>query len=88
MSLLAIDLGNTNTVLGVCDGQNLIAHWRLTTRREQTADEYGVLIRNLFAGSDIAPETIDGVALASVIPPLTGVLIELCRERSEKGDSL
>ena len=46
-----IDVGNTNTVLGVFDGAELRAHWRLTTRREQTADEYGILVRNLFAGS-------------------------------------
>src|SRR5687767_12024210 len=49
--LLTIDAGNTNTVLGVHDGADLKAHWRLTTRREQTADEYGILVRNLFAAS-------------------------------------
>ena len=46
--LLTIDVGNTNTVLGVFRGEVLIAHWRLTTARMQTVDEYGVLIRNLF----------------------------------------
>ena len=79
MSLLAIDLGNTNTVLGVYEGDRLVVHWRLTTRREQTADEYGVLIRNLFTASGIEPASIDGVAFASVVPPLTPVLIDLCR---------
>jgi type III pantothenate kinase len=78
--LLTIDAGNTNTVFGVHDGPDLRAHWRLTTRREQTADEYGVLVRNLFAGSGIEPSRIQGVALASVVPPLTPVLIELSRE--------
>ena len=52
--LLTIDVGNTNTVLGVFEGDSLRAHWRLTTRREQTADEYGILVRNLFAASDLA----------------------------------
>ncbi len=73
--LVAIDLGNTNTVLGVFEGAELRAHWRLATRREQTADEYGILVRNLFASSGLAPAAIEGVALASVVPPLTPVLV-------------
>jgi len=78
--LLTIDAGNSNTVFGVHDGPDLRAHWRLTTRREQTADEYGVLVRNLFEGSGVEPRQIEGVALASVVPPLTPVLVELSRE--------
>jgi type III pantothenate kinase len=78
--LLTIDAGNTNTVLGVHEGAELRAHWRLTTRREQTADEYGILVRNLFSGSGIEPSHISGVALASVVPPLTPVLVALSRE--------
>jgi type III pantothenate kinase len=78
--LLTIDAGNTNTVLGVHDGDELRAHWRLTTRREQTADEYGILVRNLFAGSDIDPRSVEGIALASVVPPLTPVLVSLARQ--------
>ena len=75
--LLTIDVGNTNTVLGVFEGASLLAHWRLTTRREQTADEYGILVRNLFATSGLDPALVDAVALASVVPPLTPVLVEL-----------
>jgi type III pantothenate kinase len=78
--LLTIDAGNTNTVLGVHDGDVLRAHWRLTTRREQTADEYGVLVRNLFAGSSVDPQAVVGVALASVVPPLTPVLVSLSQQ--------
>jgi type III pantothenate kinase len=78
--LLTIDAGNTNTVLGVHDGATLRAHWRLTTRREQTSDEYGILVRSLFAASDIDPAAIGGVALASVVPPLTSVLRDLARQ--------
>lgn len=78
--LLTIDAGNSNTVFGVHAGEELRAHWRLTTRREQTADEYGVLVRNLFGGSGVEPRQIEGVALASVVPPLTPVLVELSRE--------
>ncbi len=78
--LLTIDAGNTNTVFGVHAGSELRAHWRLTTRREQTADEYGILVRNLFAASGIDPASIAGVALASVVPPLTSVLVTLARQ--------
>jgi len=78
--LLTIDVGNTNTVLGVFEGASLLAHWRLTTRREQTADEYGILVRNLFAMTGLDPTRVDAVALASVVPPLTPVLVELARQ--------
>jgi type III pantothenate kinase len=78
--LLTIDVGNTNTVLGVFEGPELRVHWRLTTRREQTTDEYGILVRNLFASSTTEPDQIDGVAIASVVPPLTPVLVALARE--------
>ena len=77
--LLTIDVGNSNTVLGVFDGSELRAHWRLTTRREHTADEYGILVRNLFAGSGLDPARVEAIALASVVPPLTPVLVELAR---------
>jgi type III pantothenate kinase len=78
--LLTIDAGNTNTVLGVHEGETLVASWRLTTRREQTADEYGILVRNLFSSSGIDPAGITGIALASVVPPLTSVLVALSRQ--------
>ena len=82
--LLTIDVGNTNTVLGLFDGEELRDHWRLTTRREQTADEYGILVRNLFSGAGLDPRDVDGVALASVVPPLTPVLVELSRQFLEQ----
>src|SRR5258705_2991253 len=67
--LLIIDVGNTNSVLGVFRGEDLIANWRLTTAREQTIDEYGVLTRNLFtlAGLDLGAD--NGVAVKSVGAP-------------------
>jgi type III pantothenate kinase len=78
--LLTVDVGNTNTVLGVFEGAELRVHWRLTTRREQTADEYGILVRNLFSTSGLSPGEVAGVALASVVPPLTPVLVALSRQ--------
>jgi len=78
--LLTIDVGNTNTVLGLHEGPELRAHWRLTTRREQTADEYGILVRNLFSTQGVAPSQGMGVVLASVVPPLTSVLVTLSKQ--------
>jgi type III pantothenate kinase len=68
--LLAIDVGNTNTVLGVYDGARLVDHWRLQTVAARTADEYGVLTRQLFALTDIDAAGIDAVAVSSVVPPV------------------
>ena len=78
--LLTIDVGNTNTVLGLHEGAALLRHWRLTTRREQTVDEYGVLVRNLFTAAELDLARIGGIALASVVPPLTSVVVGLCRQ--------
>lgn len=75
--LLAIDVGNSNVVLGVFDGETLRASWRIHTRTAATADEYGVLIAGMFAGAGLDPALIDGVALASVVPPLTPAFAEL-----------
>ena len=72
MRLLTMDVGNTNTVLGVHEGTELIAHWRLTTRREQTADEYGILVRNLFSSFGVEPKDVAGVALATVSRVVNG----------------
>ena len=76
--LLAIDLGNTNTVFGVYDaGDKLVMHWRLSTQKERTVDEYGILLRNLFAFEKIDAKKIRRVIIASVVPPLDPVLHEM-----------
>ncbi len=75
--LLVIDVGNTNTVVGVFQGKDLKAQWRLSTNRRQTADEFGVFIRNLFVLDGIHPEDISGVMIASVVPPLNFALEEM-----------
>lgn len=77
--LLTIDVGNTNTVLGVFRGEELIANWRLTTARAQTVDEYGVLARNLFSLAGLNQEAISGVIISSVVPPLNWTLAEMSR---------
>ena len=72
--LLVIDAGNTNTSLGVYQGSDLVAHWRLTTNRARTVDEYGVHARNLFALAGFDFKSIDAIAIASVVPPLNYTL--------------
>ena len=72
--LLVIDAGNTNTSLGVFDGRELVAHWRLTTARSRTVDEYGVHARNLFELAGLDFKTINAIAIASVVPPLNYTL--------------
>jgi len=77
MMLLAMDVGNTNTVLGVFRGKELAAHWRLTTARDQTVDEYGILTRELFTLAGLAATEIKGVMIASVVPSLNATLAEM-----------
>src|SRR6266404_1478535 len=77
--LLTIDVGNTNSVLGVFRGEELIANWRLTTAREQTIDEYGVLTRNLFTLAGLDWNAITGVAISSVVPPVNRTFAEMSR---------
>src|SRR6267378_545046 len=77
--LLTIDVGNTNSVLGVFRGEELIANWRLTTARLQTVDEYGVLIRNLFTLKDLDPKSVTGIIISSVVPPVNSTLGEMAR---------
>ena len=77
--LLTIDVGNTNTVLGVFRGEELVANWRLTTARAQTVDEYGVLIRNLLEFAELDHRAISGVIISSVVPPVTWTLSEMAR---------
>ena len=78
--LLVIDVGNTNTVLGIFQGETLRAQWRLTTNRAQTADEYGILIKNLFLLDGHRPESVKSMIIASVVPPLNGTLAEMAEK--------
>jgi type III pantothenate kinase len=87
--LLVLDVGNTNTVLGVFAKSltdsappptydKLVANWRVTTRASQTTDEYGVLFRNLFAMQGLEPKDIGGIVVSSVVPPLDSTLRRVC----------
>src|ERR1700726_5237467 len=92
--LLVIDVGNTNTVLGVFAGvakvntagdsdetpryERLVANWRVATSRTSTVDEYGVLFRNLFSMAGLESKGIHGIVISSVVPPLDPVLRQVC----------
>jgi type III pantothenate kinase len=82
--LLAIDVGNTNTVLGLyrLEGTKpeLAAHWRVTTHRSQTADEYGVFFINLFEMKGMEPSQVAHIIISSVVPPVEGTLRQVCED--------
>jgi type III pantothenate kinase len=78
--LLVIDVGNTNTSLGVYEGERLAWHWRLTTARERTPDEYGVHARILFQLAGLDFQSIHAVAIASVVPQLNYTLKRMSEE--------
>jgi type III pantothenate kinase len=77
--LLAIDVGNTNIVLGVFEGTTLVRSWRLLTLRERTADEVGLMVTGLFSHAQIPLDAISGVVMASVVPPLTPIMEGMSR---------
>lgn len=72
--LLVIDVGNTNTVMGVFDGDNLVHHWRIRTERHTTEDEFNVLVSALFARQGIEFERIDKTVISCVVPPMVTIL--------------
>ena len=75
--LLAIDIGNTNIVLGIYDGRKLVTHWRLLTQPERTADEYGVLISQLASSGGIGCEQVHAIIASCVVPPMMSMIQEL-----------
>jgi len=77
--LLVINVNNTNTLLGVYEGEKLRAHWRLMTVREQTVDGFGVEARNLLELAGLDAGKIEGVIVSSVVPPLDRTVAEMVR---------
>ena len=78
--LLVIDVGNTNTVIGVYDGKHLVQDWRIRTERRTTEDEYNVLVANLFAESNINSKKIGKTIISCVVPPMVTILDSFCRK--------
>lgn len=78
--LLVIDVGNTNTVIGVFEQDKLIHDWRIRTERNATEDEFNVLATGLFAGGRISPEHIDKTVISCVVPPMVTILDAFTRK--------
>lgn len=77
--LLAVDVGNTNVKLGVYDDRRLVASWRLTTRREQTADEYGVFTHTMLRSHGLEPSHLTDVAVSSTVPAVQRTIEEMAQ---------
>ncbi len=77
--LLALDAGNTNVTIGVFDGERIVTRWRLRTDRDQTADEWGILMRNLFTLEGLDLAQVDGFIVSSVVPIIDEPLKEMAR---------
>jgi type III pantothenate kinase len=78
--LLVMDVGNTNTVLGVFDGEELVHDWRIRTVVDHTVDEYGMLIYNLYKTSRISSKAIKDIIISCVVPPMLNILEPLCEK--------
>lgn len=78
--IFVFDVGNTNTVLGVYSGEELIHHWRVETHRNRTEDEYGMVIKNLFDHVNLEFSEIDGIIISSVVPPIMLALERMCQK--------
>lgn len=76
--ILVVDVGNSNIVLGIYKQRELLHHFRISTSRQSTVDEYGILTHNFFQMSGISTSEIEGVIISSVVPPLVNVLEEMC----------
>ena len=75
--LLCIDIGNTNITIGLYRGEELVAHWRVSTDQQKMPDEYGILLLSLMARQGLESSEIRGVSVASVVPPVTDMILEM-----------
>jgi type III pantothenate kinase len=78
--LLVIDVGNTNTVIGLYDGDKLVHDWRIRTVVDHTVDEYGMLIYNLYKNSKIKPRAVKDIIISCVVPTMLNILEPLCEK--------
>lgn len=78
--LLVIDVGNTNTVIGMYQGERLLADWRIETRPGRTSDEHGMLLRQLISVRNLSPDLVDAAILACVVPPAQGAMERAIRQ--------
>jgi type III pantothenate kinase len=78
--LLVIDVGNTDTVLGLYDGEKLVCDWRIRTVTDHTVDEYGMLVLNLYKNNRISSKSVKSIIISCVVPPMLNILEPLCRK--------
>ncbi len=78
--LLAIDIGNTNVVLGIFDGKRLAANWRVGTKTQITPDEYAMILKDLFNFEGLEFKQINGVIISTVVPPLLPIMTEMSKK--------
>ncbi len=78
--LLVIDVGNTNTVLGLYEGEELVHDWGIRTVSDHTVDEYGMLILNPYKNSRISSQAIKDIIISCVVPPMLNILLPLCQK--------
>ncbi|MCT4478320.1 type III pantothenate kinase [Peribacillus sp. NPDC101481] len=78
--IFVLDVGNTNTVLGVYDEDILKYHWRIETNRHKTEDEYGMIIKSLLQHEGLSFDQFDGIIISSVVPPIMFALERMCKK--------
>ena len=78
--IFVLDVGNTNIVLGVYDGEDLKYHWRVGTDRQKTEDEYGMMVKQLFSYEGLCTSDINGIIISSVVPPIMYALEQMCKK--------
>jgi type III pantothenate kinase len=76
--ILTLDIGNTETVLGIFQNEDLLAHWRISSHPERTGDEYGLLLRHVVREAELQVADLEGAIIASVVPPLTQAFTQAC----------
>jgi len=81
--LLAIDIGNSNTVLGLYRSADLVTDWRIRTEQDMTADEYGILMHNLFAAKNVQFKDVSHMAVSCVVPPMLNTIVEFANKYFE-----
>src|SRR5574342_44433 len=80
LMLLAIDIGNTNVVLGVFDKEKLVENWRVGTKTQITSDEYAMILKYLFGFTGIEFRQVTGLIVSTVVPPLPPVMPQMSRK--------
>ena len=77
--ILTLDIGNTNIKTALFEGMEMVQYWRVSTDRNMSSDEYGILLMNLFAHNHISPEQVDGIMISSVVPQINFTIEHMCR---------